>query len=119
MAATAKEKLEDEAAKLNSPEYEACTDVKYIMSEMADCNNAEIEKQDRVLNTTYKSVMSRLSPGEQQALREKERAWIKHRDSYCEKGAADAMGADRAMVVSSCVLTQEEVRILYLRKLAH
>jgi uncharacterized protein YecT (DUF1311 family) len=90
-----------------------------VESEMRACYDDELLRQDAVLNVTYQDAMAKLNPVQQKALRDGERAWIKHRDHVCQTSFTDEGAADQATDIASCQVAETETRILYLRKAAH
>jgi uncharacterized protein YecT (DUF1311 family) len=67
-----------------SADYGVCMDKSEgITSNLNDCNNEELAKQNLRLNKFYKVAMTSLSTEKQNQLRDTQRIWIKYRDSNC------------------------------------
>jgi hypothetical protein len=65
----------------------------------ADAGNA-----DAALNTTYKALLSKLDGGNQQRLREAQRAWIGFRDKECNfRAQGGEGGSSSASTRSDCI----------------
>lgn len=54
---------------------------------MNDCSSEEYAFNDKQLNIAYKEKMQQLSPEQKKKLRKEQRAWLKNRDSDCERSA--------------------------------
>lgn len=68
-----------------SKEYKHCMDNSGgVTINMLDCINAEHDKQDKLLNETYKKVMARLNAKQKDQLRKAQRTWIKWRQEDAE-----------------------------------
>jgi uncharacterized protein YecT (DUF1311 family) len=107
---------------LDSPGYRAhCVDADLPnMEAQLVCENAELDRQNALLNQSYQALRSTLSPVQQLALRDAERAWIKHRDALAEKAAeADAFPSGLATEAASTryLIALTETRTLYLQRL--
>lgn len=87
-----------------------------VTFEMLECGRIEHEYQDKRLNAAYKQAMAQRSKPERERLREKQRAWIKHRDSLC---ALDPDGGSAARIESaSCNVEQTALRAAELEAMA-
>ena len=53
------------------------------------CANQYYDQQDMRLNYRYKQVMSAMSKADQQAFKKQQIAWIKKKESRCEKAGGD------------------------------
>ena len=91
--------VESEVAKLqNSSEYHDGSMVK--LKEMAGkCYT----KWDDLLNSIYGVLKTQLSESEMNSLRNKQRAWIKYRDSEADKAAAEYEGGSMAPLEATSV----------------
>src|SRR6187402_1549542 len=71
---------------------------------------------DAHLNESYKALMSRLAPADQQRLRDAQRAWIAFRDKEC---SFRAQGSERAsasaLANARCIATLDQERADALR----
>lgn len=88
-----------------------------VTYDMAECTHAEIEHQDRLLNTSYQTAMRSLEPERAVKLRQAQRAWIKYRDSKC---AAEASSGGTMDILNSggCILSETVTRRLELEAMA-
>ncbi|MFT2188332.1 MULTISPECIES: lysozyme inhibitor LprI family protein [Pseudomonas] len=67
-----------------SAEYAMCVDKSEgITSNLSDCSNEELTKQNERLNKYYKVAMANLAADKKTQLRDVQRVWIKYRDSNC------------------------------------
>ncbi|HEY2709205.1 MAG TPA: lysozyme inhibitor LprI family protein [Caulobacteraceae bacterium] len=105
--------------RLDTPAYKQCIAPGVSGAGEAQCNYAELARQDAVLNEVYQAIMSATGvPARRTALRDGERAWIKHRDQVCGHAGDDfAGGSEQPAMVAGCTLSETERRILYLRSL--
>jgi uncharacterized protein YecT (DUF1311 family) len=92
-----------------SREYRQCMGsgdaARGVTAGMMDCIGAEVDKQDARLNLAYKAAMARSDAGRRAALRASERAWIRKRDSGCQKEAdTEAGGSLAGILFAECVL---------------
>ena len=56
-----------------------------VTGAMAECNSAELSKQDARLNQAYKAAMAVRTEAQKASLRDAQRAWIKLRDTRCRE----------------------------------
>jgi uncharacterized protein YecT (DUF1311 family) len=93
-----------------SKEYSECMDKSGgVTGEMLACNDAEIRRQDALLNANYKKLMSKLSGARQKALLKAQRAWLKFREAHCDfVGSGESTAA--ILGYSSCLLTMTAER---------
>lgn len=67
-----------------SADYGVCVErAEGITSNLNDCSNEELAKQNVRLNKFYKVAMTNLSVEKKTQLRDTQRIWIKYRDSNC------------------------------------
>jgi uncharacterized protein YecT (DUF1311 family) len=59
----------------------------------AQCDYGELARVDKVLNETYRSLMKRLTPMQQQRLQAMERRWIAQADPFCDAEALRTLDA--------------------------
>lgn len=52
---------------------------------MIECENAEIARHDKRLNTAYQQLMAKLPAAKQKELRQQQRVWMRQRDQQVEK----------------------------------
>ncbi len=85
--------------------------------EMNYCANVDYEAADKLLNTTYRSVLAHMAKvdtdlaetmpdlaGAVDALKKAQRAWIGYRDGQCELSGFSARGGSmEPMLVSGCL----------------
>lgn len=86
-----------------------------VDASIADCSEAEIARQDKLLNTAYKELIGRSDADSKAALQKAERAWIAFRDAQCDYEYKQEGGGTLARVLfSSCRLnfTIERVKAL-------
>lgn len=78
-----------------------------------NCYSEAYKKSDRILNSTYKDIKSKLNPTEQKELISVQRDWILYRDSICEGPlySYDTSGLETLI----CKLQSTDDRIGYLR----
>lgn len=77
---------------------------------MAECIDAELDRQDARLNQAYKMVIERLPLKRKTALRTSQRKWIRTRDATCQR-AYDAAGGGTASGLEKLgCLTSETIR---------
>jgi uncharacterized protein YecT (DUF1311 family) len=97
------------------PLYKAEDCGKYtVQFEMNQCANGNADTADAALNALYKQVMqSRADDASRNALKQSERAWIKHRDKTCddEVGSREDSGSIWPMEMSSCLQKQTDARL--------
>jgi len=60
--------------------------------EMNACAVRDYKKADAALNGTYKKIIASLSPGDQRALRQEQRDWLRKRDPECKEKVKDSEG---------------------------
>lgn len=71
-----------QAESLYSKTYEHCIDKSEgVTSNILDCTGAEYNRLDKALNAAYKKLMKSLDKGDQERLRQAQRAWLKYRES--------------------------------------
>jgi uncharacterized protein YecT (DUF1311 family) len=73
---------------------------------MLNCNGAEIERQDLLLNEAYRTVMARLNPQQRIVLRDYERRWLALRDRQCAQESSARPGQIDEIAYSRCILTK-------------
>lgn len=84
---------------------------------MAECSDAELQRQDTRLNQAYATVMKRLQATRRPALRTSQRQWIKRRDATCRKAAAAMGGGTGANLEFLGCMTRETIeRTLWLER---
>jgi uncharacterized protein YecT (DUF1311 family) len=84
---------------------------------MSQCNVAEAEAWDRLLNDTYRKLVTAAKQGGYEAdLRKAQRAWVAFRDSDCALAyAVWGDGSMRQIAGSACQLDRTATRVLELR----
>lgn len=74
------------------------------------CNGDEIKRQDRLLNTNYKTAMKVLSPEKKTELKKVQREWIKYRDVKCRLEGSLTGGSIDLLMGGSCILEMTAIR---------
>jgi uncharacterized protein YecT (DUF1311 family) len=93
-----------------SKEYSDCLDKSGgVTGEMLACSDAEIRRQDALLNANYKKLMSKLSRARQKALLKAQRAWLKFREAHCDF-VGSGEGTAAVLGYSSCLLNMTAER---------
>ncbi|KAF1046383.1 MAG: hypothetical protein GAK35_01070 [Herbaspirillum frisingense] len=94
--------------------YTACMDgANGVMADMIECAGAEAKRQDTRLNAAYKIAMAATS--DKDALRNKQRQWIKARDAACP---LDRDGGQNAVLTQAdCIARGTAVRANELESL--
>lgn len=70
-----------------------------VMPDMIDCADSEAKRQDTRLNAAYKAAMS--TTPEKDALRSRQRQWLKTRDAACPLDRDG--GQNAALVQLDCI----------------
>jgi uncharacterized protein YecT (DUF1311 family) len=105
------------------PEYsaahKACIQkTQYVDYEIAQCDNAERERQDKVLNETYRKLTAATEAKYKPALLKAQRTWLAFRDAQCDlEYAPEATGTDGRVVYSGCMLRFTYERVETLKRL--
>jgi len=72
---------------------------------LKDCDAAELDRREAVLNRLYKQVLHAVGPGRQAGLRRAERAWVAFADNECDfRMSGEAGGTDAPLVYNACRL---------------
>ena len=94
-----------------SAAYGACVaKAEGITSNLNDCNNEELKKQDTRLNKAYKSAMAVLTAEQKTKLRDTQRLWIKYRDADCGMYYALTGGTMDMLNGAGCELSMTQER---------
>jgi uncharacterized protein YecT (DUF1311 family) len=82
---------------------------KVVTMEAYNCFQLAATSADKRLNQTYNKILAKLSPNEQNALRNAERLWVQFRDTTCaaERGLYDG-GTAAGVAFVACI--EEETR---------
>lgn len=83
---------------------------------MAACYGEDYKRADAVLNATYHSVLNRLPPSRQVALRASQRAWIITRDKACPLDEDPGAGTIERLNHPACLTKQTTQRTAWLRR---
>jgi len=76
-----------------------------IIPMLKDCDAAELDRREAMLNRLYKQVLVAVSPGRQVGLRKAERAWVAFADAECDfRMSAEAGGMDAPLAYNACRL---------------
>jgi uncharacterized protein YecT (DUF1311 family) len=90
-----------------------------VTVDMLDCSADELRRQDALLNTTYRKLMTSLSPQQREELKEAQRTWIKYRDTSCSlMRSVEGGGTLSAVIGSGCVLEETARRAKWLENLS-
>ena len=82
---------------------------------MNSAAGSDFAAADARLNSVYKQVMARLSPGGQSRLKAAQRAWIASRDASCSFVSSGPDGGSVApMIAAGCKTEQTEERTTWL-----
>lgn len=86
--------------------YEQCqAEADGIVPRLKDCDAAELDRREAVLNKLYKQVLHAVDPGRQAGLRKAERAWVAFADTECAfRMSAEAGGMNAPLVYNACRL---------------
>ena len=85
--------------------------------QQALCYKDEVARQDTRLNETWARVMSSLPPSRREALRKRERTWIKQRDEDCKQESAAYINSTAAYMFNVCMAQAAIRRTMWLEKL--
>jgi uncharacterized protein YecT (DUF1311 family) len=79
------------------------------------CYTQELARQDKVLNTEYRALQSRIPPEAKDPLVKAQRAWIAYRESWCklEQELPNAPGGE--VNYQACMLEQTLLQINKLK----
>jgi len=95
-----------------------CQKAAVITRENAACFEAELARQDAVLNRTWKTTNTRLKAAVRGPLLAAQRKWVSERDPFCKSIADGFKGGTIAPVVySDCRVEQTIRRTLWLEGL--
>lgn len=85
---------------------------------MAECIDAELDRQDARLNQAYKMVMERLPLKRKTALRTSQRKWIRTRDATCQRAydAAGGGGTASGLEKLGCLTSETIRRTIFLER---
>jgi uncharacterized protein YecT (DUF1311 family) len=110
----------DREDRLDTPTYKKCmNEANGITVEMHGCLAEELERQNKLLNDTYKAVMDTMVHDAQKIrLRHDEREWIKRTATKCDAAGQDSAGGTaEPLLIDDCYIQETETRTLYLRKI--
>ena len=98
--------------------YEQCQEkAGGVMPELKDCNDAELNCREAMLNGLYKQVLAAVGPGRREGLRKAERALVAFADAECGFRMAPEVGfMDAPLVYYACRLELIARRIEDLQK---
>ncbi len=84
---------------------------------MLQCEDKDLQRYDRQLNSAYKQLMHKLPPEERTRLKKAEKAWIVYRDLECNfEGFEMRGGSGEALLVQGCLVVQTKNRLKELRQ---
>ena len=94
-----------------SETFNRCMDAGYVNADMANCYNAEIQRQEKRLNGNYRKYLSNLNSEVKNNFVKAQRSWIKYRDNNCDALASqEAGGTIAALIGKSCYLQMTKER---------
>ncbi len=98
--------------------YEQCqADPNWSIMSLKDCDAAELDRREAVLNRLYKQVLHAIGPERQAELRKAERTWITFSGAECAfRISAEAGGMNAPLVYNACRLELIARRTDDLRK---
>jgi uncharacterized protein YecT (DUF1311 family) len=89
-----------------------------VMPAIRDCDDAEIGRQDKAHNKTYRILKAQLAPHNRALLVAAERAWLSYRRAECYAEAGPSAGVqDYFLFLDACWLRVNAVREQELRLL--
>jgi uncharacterized protein YecT (DUF1311 family) len=118
LAGSAFAQTDEEVASHLTPAVHACESAPENGGtfEQALCYKDELARQDQRLNDLWSQVLSRLKPGRREALRQKERHWIKDRDADCREEAQAYVDSTAAYMFNRCMTDESIRRTMWLEK---
>lgn len=86
--------------------YEQCqAEPDWSIMSLKECDAAELDRREAVLNRLYKQVLHAISPGRQAGLRKAERAWVAFANNECDfRMSAETGGMNAPLVYNACRL---------------
>jgi uncharacterized protein YecT (DUF1311 family) len=78
---------------------------------IAECNGAETDRQDKLLNAAYRELLARSSPDDKVLLIKAERAWVAFRDAECDYEYSITGGTLAHVTGTACMLDMTKKRI--------
>lgn len=98
--------------------YEQCqAEADGIIPRLKDCDAAELDRREAMLNRLYKQVLAAVGPGRQAGLRKTERAWVAFADDECGfRMSAEAGSMNAPLIYNACRLELIARRIDDLQK---
>ncbi|WED42370.1 lysozyme inhibitor LprI family protein [Legionella cardiaca] len=104
------------AFSLTPAEIKACYDKAMTTLAIHECANQEYSYYDKILNDTYKSLLSYLSPEGKTALVTSQKAWLDYRTKECKlMGLQHEGGSMQAIDEIDCYNTFNKKRIQDLK----
>ena len=102
-----------------TPAYNACAHAPDNGGtfQQAQCMSAEDDRQDRALQAVWRRLMARMDVPSREALRIRQRAWIKAREVASQGIADDFVNSTRALVWASSYADETIRRTIWLEKL--
>lgn len=95
-----------------SEEYKKCyNDPNWNTASLSICMGEEIDRQDALLNKSYKRMISFLSDDRKKALKDAQRAWIKYRDANCNWYNDPDGGTSAGISAQQCYLNMTVSRL--------
>ncbi len=101
-----------------SAEYDACMDaVDYSAmknSQMSECIQAELARQDKTLNAVYKNLRNNLSAEQKNLLLQGQRAWLTYRENWCRFDEQGNTAPGGVVNYNLCMLdlTDTQIRLI-------
>lgn len=96
--------------------HDACNNA-YTQFELNKCTAINLEREDRLLNQSYKKLRTFLDYSEKEQLKQAQRAWINFRDKSCEFSSRELEGGSAyRMEHNSCLTNYTKSRRIELDK---
>lgn len=106
------------AARAGDATFQSCLDkADGVDPFIKDCGEAEIVRQDKVLNDVYRKLMAKIDKEYQDDLKASERNWLAFREAECKlEYDQDAPGTDAALISQGCTIDMTDARIKQLSR---
>jgi uncharacterized protein YecT (DUF1311 family) len=105
------------AADVTTPEFGACVKKSAgVTSEMMNCVDVEMKRQDEKLNQSYQKLLASLKPPRKAQLIDAQQAWLKYRELNCAFYDDGSGGTAGGLAANDCTMTMTAnvLRNLYI-----
>lgn len=86
-----------------------------ITAQQYECFDRKFKVADDALNGRYKDLMAKLDDTQKAALRNSQRAWIKEKETKCEKAGDEFKGGTmEGILIADCKVQMTEQRVVFL-----